>query len=219
MARHRRTRGGRWALGTALAATVACAGGAGVAAFGVFDGTPPRPARPTSRPRSRPSRRGWPVIPGRNRWPVRRRSDPYPGDRGERAGHEGRAGTRTGPCRFRRSAEHNLAGWYQYGPAPGQRGAGGHPRPRGLAHRDLGVLLPQEPARRGQGVRDPGRREGGRVRRGRAAEGGQGRVPDRVRLRQGRLPEPAADHLRRPVRQVHRALPGQHHRLRPPGQG
>ena len=27
-------------------------------------------------------------------------------------------------------------------------------------------------------------------------------------------PEPAADHLRRPVRPGHRALPGQHHRLR-----
>ena len=40
LARHRRKPQGRWALGTALAAAVLCAGGAAATAFGLFDTTP-----------------------------------------------------------------------------------------------------------------------------------------------------------------------------------
>ena len=127
MARHRRKRAGRWALGTALAATVACAGGASVAAFGLLDGTvfeahdahagaayiPPSittvAPRLASDPKARPLARSAPVtirIPriGVNA-PVMK------------LGRDADGTVQVPPL-----AAHNLAGWYRYGPSPGQRG-------------------------------------------------------------------------------------------------
>jgi LPXTG-site transpeptidase (sortase) family protein len=122
MAQHRRKRAGRWALGTALAAAVACAGGASVAAFGVFDGPPAHAGatyippsittvapRLASDPRARPLARSAPVkirIPGIGvNAPVMN------------VGRDADGTVQVPPL-----AEHNLTGWYRYGPAPGQRG-------------------------------------------------------------------------------------------------
>ncbi len=122
MGQHRRTRGARWALGTALAATVACAGGAAVAAFGVFDGTPAQAGatyippsittvapRLASDPRAKPLARSAPVeirIPGIGvNAPVMK------------VGRDADGTVQVPPLE-----EHNLTGWYAYGPAPGQRG-------------------------------------------------------------------------------------------------
>ena len=123
MGQHRRKRGARWALGTALAAAVACAGGASVAAFGVFDGTPAQAGatyippsittvapRLASDPRAKPLARSAPVtirIPriGVNA-PVMK------------VGRDADGTVQVPPLE-----EHNLTGWYRYGPAPGQRGA------------------------------------------------------------------------------------------------
>ena len=125
MAKHRRKHGARWALGTALAAAVACAGfgvGASVAAFGVFDGTPAQAGatyippsittiapRLASDPGAKPLARSAPVtirIPriGVNA-PVMR------------VGRDADGTVQVPPL-----AEHNLTGWYRFGPAPGQRG-------------------------------------------------------------------------------------------------
>jgi len=122
MGQHRRKRGARWALGTALAAAVACAGGASVSAFGVFDGTPAQagatyipPSITTVAPRlagdarAKPLARSAPVqirIPGIGvNAPVMK------------VGREADGTVQVPPL-----AEHNLTGWYEYGPAPGQRG-------------------------------------------------------------------------------------------------
>ena len=123
MAQHRRQRrADRWALGTALAAAVASAGGASVAAFGVFDGTPAQAGatyippsittvapRLASDPGARPLARSAPVeirIPGVGvNAPVMK---------------VGRAAD--GTVQVPPLAEHNLTGWYEYGPSPGQRG-------------------------------------------------------------------------------------------------
>ena len=122
MGQHRRTRGARWALGTALAAAVACAGGAAVAAFGVFDGTPAQAGatyippsmttvapRLASDPRAKPLARSAPVqirIPGIGvNAPVMK------------VGRDADGTVQVPPLE-----EHNLTGWYEYGPAPGQRG-------------------------------------------------------------------------------------------------
>ena len=127
MARHRRKRAGRLALGTALAAIVACAGGASLAAFGLLDGTvfaangahadgtyiPPSittvAPRLASDPKARPLARSAPVkirIPriGVNA-PVMK------------LGRDADGTVQVPPL-----AAHNLAGWYRYGPSPGQRG-------------------------------------------------------------------------------------------------
>jgi LPXTG-site transpeptidase (sortase) family protein len=125
MARHRRKRAGRLALGTALAALVACAGlgaGASVAAFGLLDGTPAHAGatyippsittvapRLASDPKARPLARSAPVkirIPriGVNA-PVMK------------LGRDADGTVQVPPL-----AAHNLAGWYRYGPSPGQRG-------------------------------------------------------------------------------------------------
>jgi sortase (surface protein transpeptidase) len=122
MARHRRKHGARWALGTAIAAAVACGGGASVAAFGVFDGTPAHAGatyippsittiapRLASDPRARPLARSAPVeirIPGIGvNAPVMK------------------VGLATdGTVQVPPLAEHNLTGWYEHGPSPGQRG-------------------------------------------------------------------------------------------------
>jgi LPXTG-site transpeptidase (sortase) family protein len=110
------------ALGTALAAAVVCAGGASVAAFGVFDGTPAQagatyipPSITTVAPRlatdpgAKPLARSAPVkirIPGIGvDAPVMK------------VGRDADGTVQVPPL-----AEHNLTGWYQYGPAPGQRG-------------------------------------------------------------------------------------------------
>jgi LPXTG-site transpeptidase (sortase) family protein len=122
MGQHRRKRGARWALGTALAAAVACAGGASVAAFGVFDGTPAQAGatyippsittvapRLASDPRAKPLARSAPVqirIPGIGvNAPVMK------------VGRDADGTVQVPPLE-----EHNLTGWYEYGPAPGQRG-------------------------------------------------------------------------------------------------
>ena len=122
MAQHRRKHGARWALGTALAAAVACAGGASVAAFGVFDGTPAHAGatyippsittvapRLASDPQARSLARSAPVeirIPGIGvNAPVMK---------------VGRAAD--GTVQVPPLAEHNLTGWYEHGPSPGQRG-------------------------------------------------------------------------------------------------
>jgi len=122
LSRHRRKRTGRWALGTALAAAVACAGGASVAAFGVFDDTPAHAGatyippsittvapRLASDPRARALARSAPVkirIPGIGvNAPVMK------------VGRDADGTVQVPPL-----AEHNLTGWYRYGPSPGQRG-------------------------------------------------------------------------------------------------
>jgi len=122
LSRHRRKRTGRWALGTALAAAVACAGGASVAAFGVFDDTPAHAGatyippsittvapRLASDPKARALARSAPVkirIPGIGvNAPVMK------------VGRDADGTVQVPPL-----AEHNLTGWYRYGPSPGQRG-------------------------------------------------------------------------------------------------
>ena len=127
MARHRRQRTRRWALGTALAATVACAGGASLAAFGLLDGTvfaangahagatyiPPSittvAPRLASDPRARPLARSAPVKIGIPRIGV---NAPV-----MKLGRDADGTVQVPPL-----AAHNLAGWYRYGPSPGQRG-------------------------------------------------------------------------------------------------
>ena len=110
------------ALGTALAAAVVCAGGASVAAFGVFDGTPAQAGatyippsittvapRLASDPGAKPLARSAPVkirIPGIGvDAPVMK------------VGRDADGTVQVPPL-----TEHNLTGWYQYGPSPGQRG-------------------------------------------------------------------------------------------------
>jgi sortase (surface protein transpeptidase) len=122
LAKHRRKHGARWALGTALAAAVVCVGGASMAAFGVFDGTPAQAGatyippsittiapRLASDPRAKPLARSAPVeirIPGIGvNAPVMN------------VGRDADGTVQVPPL-----AEHNLTGWYEYGPAPGQRG-------------------------------------------------------------------------------------------------
>jgi LPXTG-site transpeptidase (sortase) family protein len=122
LARHRRTPLGRWALGTALAAAVLCAGGASVAAFGLFAGPPAdagatytpasvttAPPGLTHDPRAKPLARSAPVsigIPGIDvSAPVMR------------VGLNADGTVQVPPL-----GDHNLTGWYEYGPAPGQRG-------------------------------------------------------------------------------------------------
>src|SRR5690349_22303179 len=122
MGQHRRKRGARWALGTALAAALACAGGASVAAFGAFHGTPAQagatyipPSITTvapklaSDPRARPLARSAPVkirIPGIGvNAPVMK------------VGRDADGTVQVPPL-----VAHNLTGWYRYGPSPGQRG-------------------------------------------------------------------------------------------------
>ena len=122
MGQHRRKRAGRWALGTALAATVACAGGASVAAFGLF-GNPPAqaggtyippsitttPPRLASDPGARPLARS---VPVKIRIPRIAVNAPV-----MKLGRDADGTVQVPPL-----ADHNLTGWYRYGPAPGQRG-------------------------------------------------------------------------------------------------
>ena len=121
-ARHRRQPLGRWALGTALAAALVCAGGVGVAAFGLF-GTPAdagatwtpasvrtTPPRLTHDPQAKPLARSVPVsirIPDID-------VDAPVMEVGKNA---------DGTVQVPPLDDHNLTGWYRYGPTPGQRGA------------------------------------------------------------------------------------------------
>jgi LPXTG-site transpeptidase (sortase) family protein len=122
LSRHRRKRTGRLALGTALAAAVACAGGASVAAFGVLDGTPAHAGatyippsittvapRLASDPRARALARSAPV---KIRIPAIGVDAPV-----MEVGRDADGTVQVPPL-----AEHNLTGWYRYGPSPGQRG-------------------------------------------------------------------------------------------------
>jgi LPXTG-site transpeptidase (sortase) family protein len=120
--RHRRTPLGRWALGLALAAALLCAGGIGVAAFGLLDGTPAdagatmtpasvktTPPKLSDDPRAQVMARSVPVnvrIPGIGvSAPVMK------------VGKDADGSVQVPPL-----DNHNLTGWYQYGPTPGQKG-------------------------------------------------------------------------------------------------
>jgi LPXTG-site transpeptidase (sortase) family protein len=113
---------GRWALGTALAAAVVCAGGVSVAAFGLLNDTPAdagatytpasvttAPPRLTQDPQAEPLARSVPVsirIPGISvSAPVME------------VGKDADGTVQVPPL-----DAHNLTGWYRYGPTPGQRG-------------------------------------------------------------------------------------------------
>jgi LPXTG-site transpeptidase (sortase) family protein len=101
---------------------VACAGGVSVAAFGVFHGTPAQAGatyippsittiapRPASDPRAKPLARSAPVT---IRIPQIGVNAPV-----MKVGRDADGTVQVPPL-----AEHNLTGWYRYGPAPGQRG-------------------------------------------------------------------------------------------------
>lgn len=124
LARHRRTPLGRWALPTALAAAVLCAVGLTVAA-GALTSHGPLPDRAaslipasvktsvprlTSIPRVRPLKRS---VPVRLRIPAIGVNAPV-----TEVGLNPDGTVQVPPL-----AEHNLTGWYKYGPTPGQRGA------------------------------------------------------------------------------------------------
>ena len=112
---------------------------------------------------------------------------------------------------------HNLTGWYQYGPAPGQRGPA--------------VILGHVDSKTGISVfyrlRDlhAGDRVYVTLADGKVAafvvdglqKVAKDAFPTASVYGKAGLPQPAPDHLRRPVRPGHRSLHGQHHRLRPPG--
>jgi LPXTG-site transpeptidase (sortase) family protein len=120
--RHRRTPLGRWTLGLALAAAVLCAGGIGVAAFGLLDGTPAdagatvTPASVTTTapklhhdPRAQAMARSVPVS---IRVPDIGVSAPV-----MKVGKNADGSVQVPPL-----DNHNLTGWYRYGPTPGQNG-------------------------------------------------------------------------------------------------
>jgi LPXTG-site transpeptidase (sortase) family protein len=120
--RHRRTPLGRWTLGLALAAAILCAGGIGVAAFGLLDGTPAdagatvtpasvktTPPKLTDDPRAKVLARSVPVS---IRIPVIGVGAPV-----MKVGKAADGSVQVPPL-----DNHNLTGWYQYGPTPGQKG-------------------------------------------------------------------------------------------------
>jgi LPXTG-site transpeptidase (sortase) family protein len=122
LARHRRRRAGRWALGVALAASALCAGGLGAAVFGLADVTPASAGAtltPASVTTALPAQRHDPrvralarSVPVRIRIPAIGVSAPV-----MRLGKNP-----DGTVQVPSLGNHNLAGWYAYGPAPGQRG-------------------------------------------------------------------------------------------------
>lgn len=123
MARHRRAPTGRKALGVALAAAMLCAAGLSVATFGLLNGTPAdagatfTPASVTTVPprlvrdvQAKPLARSVPVsirIPAI----------------GVSAQVMAVGQNPDGTVQVPPLDAHNLTGWYQYGPTPGQRGA------------------------------------------------------------------------------------------------
>ncbi len=122
MARHRRAPTGRKALGVALAAAVLCAAGVSVAVFGLI-GTPAdagatfTPASVTTAPprltrdvRAKPL--AW-SVPVSIRIPAIGVSAPV-----MKVGQDADGTVQVPPLEI-----HNLTGWYEYGPTPGQRGA------------------------------------------------------------------------------------------------
>ncbi|HTX28278.1 MAG TPA: class F sortase [Streptosporangiaceae bacterium] len=123
LARHRRRRAGRGTLGLALAAAVLCAGGLAVGMFGLADVTPASagatltPASvTTAMPRERHDPQVRPLarsVPVHIRIPAIGVSAPV-----TRVGKNADGTVQVPPL-----GDHNLAGWYEYGAAPGQRGA------------------------------------------------------------------------------------------------
>ena len=123
LARHRRTRAGRAALGVILAAVALCAGGLGAAVFGLADVAPASagatltPASVTTAvPEQRHDPRVRPLagsVPVRIRIPAIGVGAPV-----MRLGKNPDGTVQVPPL-----GDHNLAGWYAYGAAPGQRGA------------------------------------------------------------------------------------------------
>jgi LPXTG-site transpeptidase (sortase) family protein len=120
--RHRRTPLGRWALGLALAAAVLCAGGISVAAFGLFNGTPAdagatvtpasvktTPPKLSDDPRAEVLARS---VPTSIRIPDISVSAPV-----MKVGKNANDTVQVPPL-----DNHNLTGWYEYGPTPGQKG-------------------------------------------------------------------------------------------------
>ena len=122
LARHRRKPLGRWALGTALAAVVVCAGGVGVSAFGLFDDPPADagatytpPSVTTTAPRLAQDPQAEPLarsVPLSIRIPAIEVDAPV-----MEVGKNADGSVQVPPLDV-----HNLTGWYRYGPAPGQRG-------------------------------------------------------------------------------------------------
>jgi len=113
---------GRWAFGTALAAILACAGGAAVATFGYFDVTPAHagatytPATvKTTAPRLIQDPQVRPLaysVPETIRIPDIGIDAPV-----MRVGLLSDGTVQTPPL-----DEHNITGWYKFGPTPGERG-------------------------------------------------------------------------------------------------
>jgi LPXTG-site transpeptidase (sortase) family protein len=122
LARHRRTSRGRKALGVALAAAVLCAAGVSVAVFGLI-GTPAdagatfTPASVTTvAPRLTRDVQAKPLarsVPVSIRIPAIGVSAPV-----MKVGQDADGTVQVPPLEI-----HNLTGWYEYGPTPGQRGA------------------------------------------------------------------------------------------------
>ncbi|MGH3259706.1 MAG: class F sortase [Streptosporangiaceae bacterium] len=123
LARHRRKRPGRGSLGVALAAAALCAGGFGAAMLGLADVTPASAGAtltPASVTTAVPAQRHDPRVralarsaPVRIRIPAIEVSAPV-----MRLGQNADGTVQVPPL-----GDHNLAGWYDRGPAPGQRGA------------------------------------------------------------------------------------------------
>jgi sortase (surface protein transpeptidase) len=121
--RHRRKPPGRWALAAAVTASVACAGGASVAAFALAHGLSPDagatgvPASVTTAvpalPRDPHVQALARSVPVRIRIPAIGVNAPV-----IKLGKNADGTVQVPPL-----GDHNLAGWYEYGPAPGQPGA------------------------------------------------------------------------------------------------
>jgi LPXTG-site transpeptidase (sortase) family protein len=120
--RDRRRPAGRLALGTALAALVVCAGGAGAVVFGLFGDTAARagatyipPSITTTQPRLGHDAGAGPLprsVPRFVRIPGIGVAAPV-----MKVGLDAHRAVQVPPL-----GAHNLAGWYRGGPAPGQRG-------------------------------------------------------------------------------------------------
>jgi LPXTG-site transpeptidase (sortase) family protein len=121
-ARHRRRPTGRLALGTALAALAVCAGGAGAAVFGLAGATAARaggtyipPTITTTLPRLGHDAGLGPLtrsVPRKIKIPGIGVDAPV-----MKVGRDADGSVQVPPLGAR-----NLAGWYRYGPAPGQHG-------------------------------------------------------------------------------------------------
>jgi LPXTG-site transpeptidase (sortase) family protein len=120
--RHRHKPANRWAFGTALAAILVCAGGAAVATFGYFDVTPavagatytPATVKTTAPvltqdPQAKPMAYS---VPETVRIPAIGVDAPV-----MKVGLLSDGTVQTPPL-----DEHNITGWYRYGPTPGERG-------------------------------------------------------------------------------------------------